>query len=73
MLKNRAGGRLLELVELAGKLKLKCLTIHTFIVQVELDTELPNQRNDVRQAATRKSQVAIKIFKASDDAGRAGD
>jgi hypothetical protein len=71
--KDRLGGRALRLVELAAKLEPERLAVDAFVAQIELDTELANQGNDIGQAATGESQVAIKIFKASDDARRARD
>ena len=74
MLKKCAGSGVLRFVELAGELRARPSRQSTrFVAQLELDAELPRQGGDVGQAATRESQVAIKIFEASDDARRAGD
>jgi hypothetical protein len=70
--KARAGCRSLRLVELAAESEVERLAIDALVAQIELDTELSQQGSDVGQAAARESQVAIKIFKASDDARRAG-
>ena len=68
-----AGGSALRLAELAAKFELERFATDAFVVHIELDAEFPNQGSDIGQTAARESQVALKIFKATDDARRAGD
>jgi hypothetical protein len=73
MLKERAGSGALRIVELATEFDLKRLAVDTLVAQIQLDFKLLHEGGHVDQAPTRESQVAIKILKAPDDAGRASD